>query len=241
MKTTHQPTTPILSFREVHHAYPNGRMALRGITFDLYPGERVALVGGNGAGKSTLLLHTNGLLYPSKGSIHVDSLPLEPRNEAAIRRRVGMVFQESEDQLFLPTVEEDVAFGPRNMQLPDVLVERRVNLALHRVGISALRHRSSFQLSGGEKRCAAIATVLSMSPSLLVMDEPTAGLDAQARRRILQLLRQLPCTLLLATHDLELARELCPRTLWLHEGTLLQDAATQTLLREGFHAAHSSH
>lgn len=217
-------------FDNIHFAYSPESETLRGVTLALERGERVALIGANGAGKSTLLLHSNGLLTPSRGRVVVGGQRLTSRTLASIRRQVGMVFQHSDDQLFMPIVEEDVAFGPTNMQLGSEQIAERVEGALRAVGALDLRHRSPHQLSGGEKRRVAIATVLAMRPSVLVLDEPSAGLDPRARRRLIALLGTLKQTLLVATHDLDLARRLCPRTVVMHEGRIAADAMTSQLL-----------
>ncbi|MBQ8519855.1 MAG: ABC transporter ATP-binding protein [Bacteroides sp.] len=219
-----------LRFDHVHYTYPNGFHALRDISFCLGHGEKVALIGTNGSGKSTLLLHTNGLLLPQEGSINVGGIPVSRQTLPLIRRAVGLVFQHPDDQLFMPTIEEDVAFGPLNMNLPPEEVERRVTQALESVGGSDWRYRGGHQLSGGQKRSAAIATVLSMEPDILIMDEPTSNLDAKARRQFIRLIQGFPHTCLIATHDIGLVRELCPRTLVIHEGSLIADGDTSQVL-----------
>lgn len=217
-------------FDDIHYQYSAEHEALRGVTLRLDHGEKVALVGANGAGKSTLLLHANGLLTPSQGRVVVGCVTLTRKTLSVIRQTVGLVFQNPDDQLFMPSVEEDVAFGPANMHLTAEEIEERVVRALQAVGATELRHRSPHQLSGGEKRRVAIATVLAMEPSILVMDEPTAGLDPRARRQIIALLHTFAHTALIATHDLEMARELCPRTVVMHSGRIEADGATRELL-----------
>ena len=174
-----------LRFDDVHYRYPNGYEALCGVSFCITHGEKVALVGANGAGKSTLLLHTNGLLIPSQGEVVMGGIKLTRRTLPLVRQSVGLVFQDSDNQLFMPTVEEDVAFGPSNMRLEPEEIRRRVTEALDAVGALHLRGASPFRLSGGQKKRVAIATVLSMEPSVLVMDEPTSNLDPRARRQII--------------------------------------------------------
>lgn len=215
-----------LLFDDVHFSYPNGFEALRGVTFRLSHGEHVALAGANGAGKSTLLLHTNGLLLPTKGTIDVGGVRLSPKSEEIVRQRVGLVFQDADNQLFMPSVEEDVAFGPSLMRLDRNEVASLVEKALEEVGALHLRQRATHTLSGGEKRRVAIATVLSMMPSILVLDEPTAGLDPRSRRQLINLLRGFQHTLLIATHDMDLIADLCPRTILLREGVVVADAPT---------------
>ncbi len=219
-----------LRFERVGYRYPDGHEALHDVSFELTHGEKAALVGANGAGKTTLLLHADGLLLPTTGQVVVGGIPITRRTLPTIRRTVGYLFQQPDDQLFMPTVEEDVAFGPANMGLDDAEIERRVAEALAAVGATELRHRAPGRLSGGEKKRVAIATVLAMEPSILVMDEPTASLDPPARRQLLELIRTFRHTMLIATHDLELVRELCTRTLVLHRGTLVADGPTNEVL-----------
>lgn len=183
----------------------------------------MALLGLNGAGKSTVLLHTNGLLMPTSGEVNVGDIPVTKKTLRIVRQSVGMVFQNADDQLFMSTVEEDVAFGPLNMGLSGAEVERRVGSALEKVGASDLRGRSPFRLSGGQKKRVAIATVLSMEPSILVMDEPTAELDLEARRQVCDIVKSFHHTCLIATHDLTLARELCERAIVIADGRVVAD------------------
>lgn len=218
-----------IRFTNVHYKYPDGYEALKGISFEARHGEKVAFVGGNGAGKSTMMLHTNGLLLPSSGEVNVGGVPVGKKTLPIVRRTVGLVFQNSDDQLFMPTVEEDVAFGPLNMRLPGSEIERRVSTALKAVGCENLRHRSPSTLSGGQKKSVAIATVLSMEPEILVLDEPTAGLDPKARRMLIDILKSFTHTCLITTHDMELVQDLCPRTIVMHEGRILADSSTNEL------------
>ena len=213
-------TCPCLQFHDVRYAYANGVQALNGVTFEVRGGERVALTGLNGSGKSTLLLHTNGLLLPQRGKVYVEGLEVCKKNFRQVRQKVGMVFQNPDDQLFMPTLEDDVAFGPRNMGMSEAEVRRHVDAALEAVGIAGLRSRPPFQLSGGQKRLGAIATVLSMNPSILVMDEPTADLDSEARGRLISVLSSLRQTLLVATHDVDFVSQVCNRTLRLDNGII---------------------
>nr|WP_320131732.1 ABC transporter ATP-binding protein [uncultured Holophaga sp.] len=217
---------PLVQAIDLHHCYADGTEALRGVDFMLHSGECVALVGANGAGKSTLLQHLNGTLLPTSGSVRIGGLPVIRETLREIRRTVGMVFQDADDQLFTSSVREDVAFGPRNMGLPEADVEARVVQALEQTGISHLADRPPFRLSGGEKRRAALATVLSMGPDILVLDEPSAGLDPRARRQLIGLLRDFSLTRLIATHDLDLVLDLCARTLVMHEGQIRADGPT---------------
>lgn len=219
-----------LRFEQVTYRYPDGHEALHDVSFELKHGEKAAVVGANGAGKSTLLLHTDGLLLPTWGRVVVGGVPVTRRTLPTIRRTVGYLFQQPDDQLFMPTVGEDIAFGPANMALDDAEIERRVVNALEAVGALELRDHSPAHLSGGQKKRVAIATILAMEPSILVMDEPTAALDPQARRQLIELIRIFDHTTLIATHDLELVHELCPRTLLLHDGRLVADGPTSDVI-----------
>ncbi len=214
------------------YAYPDGTRALEEICFRIEHGESVALVGANGAGKSTLLLHLNGCLAPEQGTVRVGDYPITPATLAGVRRSVGMVFQDPDDQLFMPTVFDDVAFGPLNLGLPPAEAEARAMRALQTVGAEHLRDRPPYKLSGGEKRAVAIATVLSMAPDILIMDEPTAGLDPRSRGILIELLRSFEHTKIIATHDLDMALDLCGRTIVLREGRVEADGPTAALLRD---------
>ena len=216
-----------LRFDDVHYRYPNGYEALCGVSFRITHGEKVALVGANGAGKSTLLLHTNGLLMPSQGGVVLGGIALTRRTLPLVRQSVGLVFQDSDNQLFMPTVEEDVAFGPSNMRLEPEEIRRRVTDALDAVGALDLRGESPFRLSGGQKKRVAIATVLAMEPAVLVMDEPTSNLDPRARRQIIDLIRRFSHTTLIATHDMEMVLDLCDRTIVMKEGRIVADGSTR--------------
>lgn len=218
-----------LQVRDLHFSYPDGRAALHGVSLKLCEGDKAALVGPNGAGKSTLLLHLNGILE-GRGEIEVGGLRLTRGNLPVIRSLVGLVFQNPDDQLFSPTVFEDVAFGPLHMGLPEDEARSRVDEALESVRMGAYKERLSHHLSVGEKKRIAIATVLSMRPSLLALDEPSAGLDPRARRTLIHLLRDLPITMLVSTHDLTLVRELFPRTIVMDEGRIVADGLTMDIL-----------
>jgi cobalt/nickel transport system ATP-binding protein len=214
---------PALEVQGLGYAYPDGQMALRSVSFVIHPGETVGLIGSNGAGKSTLLLHLNGVLRPASGSVRVNGLPVATEHLVAVRRQGGLVFQDPDDQLFMPTVQEDVAFGPLNMGLPAGEVAARVTQALATVGASHLATRAPYRLSGGEKRLVAIAGVLAMAPAMLVLDEPSAGLDPAARRRLITLLTGFEQTQLIASHDLDLVQDVCTRVLVLREGVIKAD------------------
>lgn len=219
-----------LQIKKLSFAYPDGTPALRNLSLAIAEGESVALVGANGAGKSTLLLHLNGVLMPPPGSIRIGEMELNKESLVAIRQKVGMVFQDTDDQLFMPTVFEDVCFGPLNATWSPTEVETRATAALKQVGLLHLKDRPPSRLSAGEKRGAAIAGVLAMAPDLLVMDEPSSNLDPRARRRLIELLQSFNHTQIIATHDLELAVEVCSRTLVLSNGELVADGATKELL-----------
>ena len=216
----------LVEVKDLHYRYPDGTQALRGVSFRIVHGESVAVVGANGAGKSTLLQHLNGYLAPQQGAVRVGDCPLTPQTLATIRRAVGMVFQDPDDQLFMPTVFDDVAFGPLNMGLPPAEVESRVARALETVGAAHLRERPPYRLSGGEKRAVAIASVLSMSPDVLVLDEPTSNLDSRARRQLIGLLRSFTHTKIIATHDLDMVLDLCERTIVIRAGQVMADGPT---------------
>lgn len=221
----------VLIVNDLHFSYPDGHIALNGVSLKLCESDKVALVGPNGAGKSTLMLHLNGILG-GKGEVEIAGMRLTPDNLPAIRARVGLVFQNPDDQLFSPTVFEDVAFGPLHMGLPEEEVRTRVDAALDAVRMTAYRDRLSHHLSVGEKKRIAIATVLSMKPSLLVLDEPSAGLDPRARRTLINLLRDLPITMLVSTHDMKLVQELFPRTVVMDEGRVVADGLTADILKD---------
>lgn len=215
---------------DLKFSYPDGRQALRGVDLSIAPGEKVGLVGPNGAGKSTLMLHLNGILRAASGSVAVCGQPVDDEHLAYIRRAVGLVFQDPDDQLFSPTVFEDVAFGPMYMGLSRVEVAQRVQTALAGVGMEQAGERVPHHLSGGEKKRVAIASVLAMEPEILVLDEPTAGLDPRARRELINLLRQLPQTMLVSTHDLWMVQELFARSAVIDGGRIVADGPTQILL-----------
>lgn len=214
-------------------SYPNRPPALADVTFSVAPGERVALLGANGAGKSTLLLTLAGAILPESGAVTLEGVDLTRETRTQFHQKAGMVFQNPEDQLFLPTVGEDVAFGLYNLNLPEETVVQRRDAVLEQLGISKLRERLTHHLSGGEKRMAALAGVLAMEPSLLLLDEPFTFLDPRGRRRLFQCLEALPQALILATHDLDMAMALCDRAVVLDEGRVAADGPAQELLRDG--------
>jgi len=219
----------IVDIADLCHTYSDRTEALRGVSLRITHGESVAIIGANGAGKSTLLLHLNGYLTATSGTIRIGDFPLTKGTLPEIRRTVGMVFQDPDDQLFMPTVYDDVAFGPLNLGLMGVDVDQRVGDALERVGAAHLRTKPPYRLSGGEKKRVAIATVLAMSPDILVMDEPTSGLDPYGRRQLMQLLKEFHHTKIFTSHDLDMVLELCPRTIILHRGIVAADGPTEEI------------
>jgi len=216
----------IVEIKELQHTYQDGTFALRGVSFTIHHGESVAIVGANGAGKSTLLMHLNGFLAPTAGTVRIGNIPLTKKTLPEVRRTVGMVFQDPDDQLFMPTVYEDVAFGPYNLGLPKDEVDARVEQSLQIVGVEHLKNKPPYRLSNGEKRRVAIASILSMAPDILVMDEPTTGLDPFARRRLIRLMHEFHHTKIITSHDLDMVLDLCERTIVLHEGRVKADGPT---------------
>ncbi|MGV9878964.1 energy-coupling factor ABC transporter ATP-binding protein [Streptomyces sp. NPDC003006] len=223
---------PSLEVTGLAFAYPDGHQALFGVDFRVGRGERVALLGPNGAGKTTLVLHLNGILTAGAGTVTVAGLPVGKKHMAEIRRRVGIVFQDPDDQLFMPTVREDVAFGPAAAGMRGPELEARVLKALSQVGMADFADRPPHHLSFGQRRRVAVATVLAMEPEILVLDEPSSNLDPAARRELADILRSLDITVLMVTHDLPYAMELCPRALVLSEGTIAADGPTGELLAD---------
>ncbi len=216
---------------DLHYTYPDGTVGLEGISFRILHGESVAIVGENGAGKSTLLLHLNGCLSPTMGKVRIGEQTITKNNLKSVRRSVGMVFQNPDDQLFMPTVFDDVAFGPLNMGYTKEEAKVKVNEALKIVQMEHLSRRAPYKLSQGEKRSVAIASVLSMSPDILVMDEPTASIDPLSRRGLINLLKQFQHTKIIATHDLDMVMDVCQRVIVLHKGRITADGPTKDILR----------
>ena len=226
---------PALVVEDLAFAYPDGHQALFGVNLRIAAGERLALLGPNGAGKTTLVMHLNGIHGAQHGYVEIDGMRIDVNNKAGlkqIRSTVGLVFQDPDDQLFMPTVFEDVAFGPRNMGLSPSEVEVRVAEALSRVGMSHFAQRPPHHLSFGQRRRVAVATVLAMNPSILVLDEPSSNLDPASRRELAEILQALPITLIMVTHDLQFAFELCERSVILAEGTIVADGSTPQILRD---------
>lgn len=222
--------TPSLRISGLAFAYPDGYQALFGVNLEIAQRERVALLGPNGAGKTTLVLHLNGLLSGGVGTVEVAGLAVEKQNFPEIRRRVGVVFQDPDDQLFMPTVRDDVAFGPANMGLTGSDLDARVDEALEQVAMSEYADRPPHHLSFGQRRRVAVATVLAMHPEILVLDEPSSNLDPASRRELADILRGLDITLFMVTHDLPYALELCPRSVVLSEGVVVADGPTREIL-----------
>ncbi|MDX2098195.1 MAG: energy-coupling factor ABC transporter ATP-binding protein [Leptolyngbyaceae cyanobacterium bins.59] len=223
-----------ISIASLNYAYPDGTQALHNIDLQIRATERVALIGANGSGKSTLLLHLNGILLPQIGDIQIGEWKVEQDSLTWVRNFVGLVFQNPDDQIFMPTVWEDVAFGPMNQGLKEPELTQRVKQALYAVGLDSAEygHRNAHNLSGGEKKRVAIAGVLAMQPQVLVFDEPSAQLDPRSRRQLIHLLNQLPQTQLIATHDLDMALELCSRTIVLSRGRIVYDGPTEQVLSD---------
>jgi len=222
----------IVEAKNVSYMYPSSNQGIHNISFRITHGESVAVVGANGAGKSTLLQHLNGFLMPDEGTIRIGDFPLTKGTIMDVRRTVGMVFQDPDDQLFMPTVFDDVAFGPLNLGLPPEEVKKRVRESLIRVGSDHLGDRPAYRLSGGEKRAVAIASVLAMSPDILVMDEPSSNLDPLARQRLIDLLLTFKHTKIIATHDLDLAVDVCERIIVLHKGLVTADGSTREIFQD---------
>jgi cobalt/nickel transport system ATP-binding protein len=225
-------TNDAVVIRNLRFTYPEGHTAIHNVSLTVARGETVAIIGPNGAGKSTLLHHIIGLLRQESGTIRVAGYDVVPEQYQAVRRRVGYVFQDPDDQLFSPSLAEDVAFGPMYLGISDEEIGDRVDRALQAVGLESLGDRAPHRLSEGEKRLAALATVLSYDPDIFVLDEPTANLDPKNRRRLLELLRNAGRTLLVATHDLDLAWELCERSVLLRNGRVVADGLTRRLLAD---------
>lgn len=227
-------TEPAIRVTNLSFQYSDHTTALEDVSFFIGPGEQVALIGPNGAGKSTLLCHLNGILHDShqKNQIEVFGIPVVPSHLSEIRHRIGLVFQDPDDQLFCSTIFDDVAFGPLNMRLPAEEIKKRVRNALHHVGLDGYENRSAYHLSGGEKKRVSLATVLSMDVDILVFDEPSSNLDPKSRRALIDWLKTCGKTLLIATHDLDLAYDITNRVLVLNQGRLVRDGASKIVLKD---------
>lgn len=230
---------PAIELADVRYSYPGGHEALRGVTLRIEAGERVAVLGPNGAGKSTFCLHLNGILEPTRGSVSVCGLSVENKHFKEVRRRVGVVFQDPDDMLFMPTVWQDVAFGPSNLGLSGAEIAERVENALFAVGLEGMGDRSPHHLSFGQKKKAATAAVLSMEPEVLVLDEPSSSLDPRSRREFGEILASLSQTIVMVTHDLPYALELCERAVVMDGGRIVADGRMTEILSDAdFLAAH---
>ena len=230
---------PALELEDVRYAYPDGHEALCGISLRVEPGERVAVLGPNGAGKSTLCLQLNGILAPTEGSVSVGGMRVGGKSLKEVRRRVGVVFQDPDDMLFMPTVEQDVAFGPSNLGLSGDEVRKRVERALTAVGMEGTGGRAPHHLSFGQRKRVATAAVLSMEPEVLVLDEPSSNLDPRARREFGEILAGLSQTIVMVTHDLPYAHEICERAVIMDGGRIAADGPTDVILADaGLLAAH---
>ncbi len=230
--TEYLAVPPSLEIAGLAFAYPDGHQALFGVDLTIRRGERVALLGPNGAGKTTLVLHLNGILDAGHGTVAIGGLPVRRQHLREIRRRVGIVFQDPDDQLFMPSVGEDVAFGPANFGVSGAALRARVDTALQTVGMLAHRDRSPLHLSGGQRRRVALATVLACEPEILVLDEPSSNLDPVARRELADVLLTIDATMLMVTHDLPYALQLCPRSVVLDGGVVVADGPTAELLAD---------
>jgi cobalt/nickel transport system ATP-binding protein len=222
----------IVEFNDVRFDYPDGTDALKGSSFRITHGESVGIVGANGAGKSTLLMHMNGYLLPEEGSVRIGDLFLNKKTRQEIRKKVGMVFQNPDDQLFMPTVFDDVAFGPLNLGFESHTVTERVHAALDSVGCLPLKDKPPHHLSGGQKSAVAIATVIAMQPDILVMDEPASSLDPKSRRALINLLKSFAHTKIVASHDLDLILDVCARCIIIRDGKVAADGDTRELLSD---------
>ena len=219
----------------LRYSYPDGHEALNGVNLQIKGGERVALLGPNGAGKTTLVMHLNGILEATEGEVRVSGILVDAKDKESlrkIRQRVGIVFQDPDDQLFMPTVLEDVAFGPTNMGLDSQVIEERSIEALRMVGMLEFKDRAPHHLSFGQRRRVAVATVLAMEPEILILDEPSSNLDPASRRELSEILLSLDVTILMVTHDLPYAYEICERSLILNGGKIVADSDTQKILRD---------
>ncbi|HWO66048.1 MAG TPA: ATP-binding cassette domain-containing protein [Umezawaea sp.] len=224
--------TAALLVEHLAYAYPDGHQALFGVNLRVQPGERVALLGPNGAGKTTFVMHLNGVISGGSGRIEVAGMPVDKANLKEIRRRVGVVFQDPDDQLFMPTARQDVAFGPANFGLRGEELDARVRKALDAVGMGDFADRSPLHLSGGQRRRVALATVLACDPEILVLDEPSANLEPVARRELAEVLLGLDRTMLMVTHDLPYALQLCTRSVVIDDGVVVADGPTREILAD---------
>ena len=222
----------MIEFQNVSFAYEKDRPVLRELSFRIGDGEAVGLIGANGAGKSTVMKLLLGLIAPTEGSILVDGIRVGKKSLPEIRRKLGFVLQNSDNQMFMPTVYEDMIFAPLNYGLSREEAERRVDTALERLGMQELKHRHNHRISGGEKRMAAIATILAMEPQAVLMDEPSSALDPCNRRRVINIIRELPQTKLITSHDLDMILDTCERVILLSGGCIVADGPADSVLRD---------
>ena len=222
----------MIEFQNVSFAYEKDRPVLRELSFRIGDGEAVGLIGANGAGKSTVMKLLLGLIAPTEGSVLVDGIRVEKKSLPEIRRKLGFVLQNSDNQMFMPTVYEDMIFAPLNYGLSREEAERRVDTALERLGMQELKHRHNHRISGGEKRMAAIATILAMEPEAVLMDEPSSALDPCNRRRVINIIRELPQTKLITSHDLDMILDTCERVILLSGGRIVADGPADVILRD---------
>lgn len=222
----------IVKFDKVSYQYPDGTKALKEVSFLITHGESVGIVGANGSGKTTLLMHLNGYILPTSGVINIGDILLNKSTRQEIRKKVGLVFQNPDDQLFMPTVYEDVAFGPFNLGMNEKTVEEKVLKALKMVNCYDIKDKPPHHLSGGQKRGVAIASVIAMEPDILAMDEPSSNLDPKSRRDLINLLRNFEHTKIIASHDLDLILEVCKRVIVMKDGNVVADGETNVILRD---------
>lgn len=221
----------MVNVKSLCFTYADGTKAINDMSFHIYTGEKVAIIGTNGAGKSTLFLSIVGILTPQSGCVTVDNLEVNKNNLNEIRSKVGIVFQNSDNQLFMTRVYDDVAFAPRNYKVEETEVECRINTALESLNITHLKNRMCHKLSEGEKKRVAIAGVLTMNPKIMILDEPTSFLDPRARKQLIKTLCEMPLTQVIATHDLDMALEVCQRVIVLNKGTIVAEGSSEDILR----------
>ena len=224
--------TPLLELKDVSFSYESGQKVLHDVSLHVHPGESIGLIGANGAGKSTLMKLVVGLCTNYEGNLEVEGVPVTEKTLTEVRKKIGYVFQDSDNQLFMSTVAQDVAFGPRNYGLTEEEVQKSVQVALDAVGISHLKDKQIYKLSGGEKKLAAIATILALNPKLILMDEPSVALDPKNRRNLIEVVKSLPEVRLIASHDLDFIWETCERTILVAGGTIIADGSTKKILSD---------
>ena len=220
----------LLELKNVNYSYEKGKNVLHDVSLHVHPGESIGLIGANGAGKSTLMKIIVGLCTNYYGTVEVEGMPVTDKTLAEVRKNIGYVFQDSDNQLFMTTVEQDVAFGPRNYGLSEEEVNKSVDIALDAVGITDLKKKQVYKLSGGEKKLAAIATILALNPKLILMDEPSVALDPKNRRNLINIMKELPEVRLIASHDLDFIWDTCDRTILIADGTIIADGPTREIL-----------